>query len=162
MLVMRSLLATLLLTCDPVVRVSQSWGITGLSFPAFFASNGTCTSGESCASEGEEDQARGVPSRPGEESPPRGWPFAFDWLVRLADQNWCEADHNGSLDEPALLRDSLCFNRPRCKVVVLACCSVSGVVHPPALRLDLQLGVDTVGQAQYGVLEVSSRSWPMV
>ena len=80
---MRSLLATLLLTCDPVVRVSQSWGITGLSFPAFFASNGTCTSGESCASEGEEDQARGVPSRPGEESPPRGWPFAFDWLIKI-------------------------------------------------------------------------------
>lgn len=74
-------LGALLLLGDPVARVSRSWGIGELEIPSFFR-NGSETAGDTC-DEGEE-RTRGAPSRPGSDSQPSGWPFNFDWLIRMS------------------------------------------------------------------------------
>lgn len=84
MKMMKTFLASLLLLGDPLVRLSQSWGISDLSFPNLFVENGTCRAGEACDKKGEEGDVRGVPSRPDEESQPSGWPFSFEWLIKLS------------------------------------------------------------------------------
>ena len=84
---LRSVLALLLLGCDPLTRVSQSWGVGNLGIPLF-----TNRSSEECAANGGCDEGkterggtRGGPPRPGSD-PQQGWqwPVGFAWLIRIS------------------------------------------------------------------------------
>ena len=84
MMVLRYVLASLLLLSDPLVRLSQSWGVGDLSFPSFFAGNDTCPAGETCEKTEGEGGVRGVPPRPDEKPQPNGWPLSVEWLIRMS------------------------------------------------------------------------------
>ena len=84
MMMLRTFLASLLLLGDPLVRVSQSWGVGDLEIPNLFFRNDSCAVGDDCERKGGEEKVRGVPSRPDSEAPPRGWPISFDWLIRMS------------------------------------------------------------------------------
>eukprot|EP00438_Fugacium_kawagutii_P016374 Skav203835 [mRNA] locus=scaffold4932:42892:55316:- [translate_table: standard] len=93
---LRSVLATLLVICDPLVR-SHSWGIGSLGIPFFEGANETCPAGESCEKgKATERETRGVPSRP--ESDPQQnswwrWPWGFSWLVKISLKILSDAAH---------------------------------------------------------------------
>lgn len=93
MLVPRSVLAILLLACDPVARISQSWGMGNLGIPYFTnSSSDACAAGEDCkAGSTPTGETRGAPLRPGSK-PQQGpkeegwWPGRFAWLIHLSFQ----------------------------------------------------------------------------
>eukprot|EP00438_Fugacium_kawagutii_P005313 Skav210287 [mRNA] locus=scaffold475:3020:13981:- [translate_table: standard] len=82
---LRPLLASVLLLCDPLSRLSQSWGIGDLGFPYPFAGNGTCPAGGPCEEKTEEEgNIRGVPPRPDGNPNTSKWPVSFEWLIKLS------------------------------------------------------------------------------
>ena len=86
MAIARAALASVLLLCDPLVRVSESWGIGDLGIPFLQGGNATCPAGKTCpAKEGKGGGIRGVPSRPKPE-PQQGWkwPLTFSWLLKIS------------------------------------------------------------------------------
>lgn len=48
MAIARAALASVLLLCDPLVRVSESWGIGDLGIPFLQGGNATCPAGKTC------------------------------------------------------------------------------------------------------------------
>ena len=86
MAAIRVALASILLLCDPLARVSESWGIGDLGIPFLQRGNDTCPVGNTCsAKEGKDEGIRGVPSRPDPE-PQQGWkwPWNFTWLIKIS------------------------------------------------------------------------------
>eukprot|EP00438_Fugacium_kawagutii_P005224 Skav210772 [mRNA] locus=scaffold3765:47814:54705:+ [translate_table: standard] len=82
---LRPLLATLLLLCDPLTRVSRSWGVGDLGIPNLFAGNDTCPAGGSCEKgEPEQGGVRGVPPRPDATPKTNWWPWSFEWLIKIS------------------------------------------------------------------------------
>eukprot|EP00438_Fugacium_kawagutii_P035674 Skav231659 [mRNA] locus=scaffold823:44885:57127:- [translate_table: standard] len=83
MVLLRPVLASLLLLCDPLAKISQSWGVGDLSFPHLWASNDTCPAGR-CEGPEEEGEVRGAPSRPDLTPKASWWPLSFEWFIKLS------------------------------------------------------------------------------
>ena len=84
MMLLRGALLSILLVCDPLLRVTESWGIGILGSPK--KGDNSCAAGESCPKAAEEkgEGLRGVPPRPEPETRQRWWPVGFQWLIKIS------------------------------------------------------------------------------
>ena len=88
MLFIRNLLGTLLIACDPVLRLTETWGLRSLGAPFYEEGENTCPSEGGCPSDQTSGVGgnRGAPPRPDPKTQQEGarWPWSFSWFVKLS------------------------------------------------------------------------------